>query len=38
MSAVSLFALEISENNGEQTCLEHHDAPADSVATRPISV
>ncbi len=38
MSVASLFALEISENNGELTCLEHHDAPADLVATRPISV
>jgi hypothetical protein len=38
MSVASLFALEIFENNGELTCLEHHDAPADLVATRPISV
>jgi hypothetical protein len=38
MSVASLFAPEISENNGELTCQEHHDAPPDSVAARPISV
>ena len=38
MSVGFLFAREIFDDNGELTCQEPHDVPADLVATQPISV